>query len=337
MKRWMSYGQRIFLVYVLFFVGALEAFGGGQVDGEDEESVQYLSYSVPLDGTLTEARISLLVGRAHLRIANGSQKLVDAQYQYAGNRPRFHYMKEGSRGLLRVRQPFLHYQDRSFSYWDLTTHPMVPVSIEIHGRSGDYDLDLKGVPVRSVDVDLRSGDTNLDLSGELPVLESVEVDSRSGATMANMPGNYRKLEALTLKTRSGQVGVDFSGKAGRLQKMSFFSTSGDIRAILTGRWPQLKILETQSTSGDQRVDLRGTWERDCYISVSATSGDSHITVPSDVGVRVMVATTSGTVKANSLQAKGRSYVNTAYGRSPVTLEIKVSSTSGDILIKTPEN
>jgi predicted membrane protein len=60
-------------------------------------------------------------------------------------------------------------------------------------------------------------------------------------------------------------------------------------------------------------------------------------LPSDVGVRVRVATSSGDIGAEGMKLEsqdqsGSLYVNGAFGTSPITLQIDVQTSSGDVTL-----
>jgi hypothetical protein len=59
-------------------------------------------------------------------------------------------------------------------------------------------------------------------------------------------------------------------------------------------------------------------------------GRATIRLPRDVGVHVVARGGIGAINASGFQKQGDAYVNDAYGKSPVTLQIEVEGGVGEI-------
>lgn len=77
------------------------------------------------------------------------------------------------------------------------------------------------------------------------------------------------------------------------------------------------------------LDLTGDWASDLDINI--TGGVSSLTVrlPSSIGVRVEISGISR-INASGLVKEGKAYVNDAYGKSDVTLDIFIEAGLGEV-------
>jgi hypothetical protein len=82
-------------------------------------------------------------------------------------------------------------------------------------------------------------------------------------------------------------------------------------------------LEIAGDGGDVVVDLGQPLHHDLDVRL-ATGGDVTLTVPAEVGVRVVVAG-GASVRTEALQKSGSAYVNDRYGAVPVTLTVTVET------------
>jgi predicted membrane protein len=94
----------------------------------------------------------------------------------------------------------------------------------------------------------------------------------------------------------------------------------------------LTALKVTSGVGAMSIDLSGAWSRSVSGHVQGGIGDVTIRLPQDIGVRVETAV-FGKVQAGALTWNGDAYVNAAYGQSPVTLDLRVESGMGQIVLE----
>jgi hypothetical protein len=92
----------------------------------------------------------------------------------------------------------------------------------------------------------------------------------------------------------------------------------------------LTNLEVQMGAGEAIVDLAGDWKHDLDVHITGGVGHATIKLPQGVGVRVTVEGGIGSVSAPDFQRDGDAYVNSAYGKSRVTVHVDVQGGVGDV-------
>ena len=83
-------------------------------------------------------------------------------------------------------------------------------------------------------------------------------------------------------------------------------------------------------AGQVDVDLTGTRKADLHGTIEGGVGEANIRLPKDVGVVVSASGGLGTIENHGLKHDGDEYVNDAYGKSPVTIHLKVEGGIGRI-------
>lgn len=89
-------------------------------------------------------------------------------------------------------------------------------------------------------------------------------------------------------------------------------------------------LDVEMGAGDTTIDLTGDWKRDLDARIEGGAGKVTVRIPRAVGVRVAVDNGVGKVEAGGLTRDGDAYMNEAYGRSAVTLRIKLEHGAGKV-------
>jgi N-terminal domain of toast_rack, DUF2154 len=92
----------------------------------------------------------------------------------------------------------------------------------------------------------------------------------------------------------------------------------------------LRSLSVDMGVGEMRLDLSGKHERDLEVSIDGGIGSGKIYLPRDVGVRVRVDGGIGSVDAHEFRKEGHVYMNDAYGKSPVTIDVSIEAGIGSI-------
>lgn len=94
----------------------------------------------------------------------------------------------------------------------------------------------------------------------------------------------------------------------------------------------LKIdrLDIDMGVGEVRLDLQGPHERSFDVKIDGGIGSAKIRFPAEVGVRVRVDGGLGSVDAHGLVKTGGAYVNEAYGKSQVTIEVDIDAGIGSL-------
>ena len=95
----------------------------------------------------------------------------------------------------------------------------------------------------------------------------------------------------------------------------------------------LRNLDVQMGAGNSTVDLTGDWKHNVTASIQGGVGNAHVRLPRDVGVRVTVNGGLGSVSAPNFTKNGDDYVNDAYGKSPVTIEVHVTGGIGNVYLE----
>ena len=94
----------------------------------------------------------------------------------------------------------------------------------------------------------------------------------------------------------------------------------------------LKIvrLDIDMGVGEVLLDLGGPHERSFDVKIDGGIGSAKIRFPSEVGVRVRVDGGLGSVDAHGLTKTGGAYVNEAYGKSAVTIDVDIDAGIGSL-------
>ncbi|MDN4606607.1 toast rack family protein [Sporosarcina highlanderae] len=97
---------------------------------------------------------------------------------------------------------------------------------------------------------------------------------------------------------------------------------------------QLNSLVIDSGVSNSTIDLSGDWKKGFRANVDLGVGDVTFILPKDTGVRLTVSKGLGTLGMKDLikQSDG-TYVNEAYGKSDVVIDISVNFGVGDVEFK----
>jgi hypothetical protein len=96
---------------------------------------------------------------------------------------------------------------------------------------------------------------------------------------------------------------------------------------------RLEALAIDMGVGEVHLDLQGPHERSFDVRIDGGIGSAKVRLPSEVGVRVRVDGGLGSVDARGLTKRNGAYVNEAYGRSPVTIEVDVDAGIGSLELR----
>jgi hypothetical protein len=92
----------------------------------------------------------------------------------------------------------------------------------------------------------------------------------------------------------------------------------------------LTRLDLNLGAGQMDVDLTGDRKADLTANIEGGVGQADILLPKNVGVIAHASGGIGSIDAHGLKHDGDSYTNDAYGRSPVTIHLKVEGGIGQI-------
>ncbi len=239
---------------------------------------------------------SLEIDSGSLEVSGGAGDLFEGTFTYNVKRwePEIDYRVRQDAGELSVKQGG---DWRVPAFWFIRNHWDIRFS-------GSVPLDLAAA--------LSSGDGDFDLKA-------------------------LDLRTLSVDASSGDINVDLSGELPALRRVNLDSSSGDVDLLLKGRYGTYIELDVENSSGDVNVDLLGQWESTLGANISTSSGDVTLRLPADVGVRVRTRTRSGDVSARGMtldseDGDGAVYVNGAFRKTLITLQIDVEVSSGDITL-----
>lgn len=100
---------------------------------------------------------------------------------------------------------------------------------------------------------------------------------------------------------------------------------------------KLERVEIDMGVGEMTLDLRGPHQESFNVKIDGGVGSGKITLPSEAGVRVRVDGGIGSVDVHGLTKQGGAYVNEAYGKSAVVIEIDIDAGIGslDLRVESP--
>jgi hypothetical protein len=139
---------------------------------------------------------------------------------------------------------------------------------------------------------------------------------------------------LTLIVGKGTGDIDLNGL--NLTALRVDMGQGDVSVDLRGEREQGADVQIEVGWGSVTVDLRGKWHEDANADISVGTGEAIVLLPSDIGVVIHVDPGIGGIDAEDLTQDGDQYVNDAYGKSNVTLEVELSVGVGGAELKVPE-
>jgi hypothetical protein len=115
-------------------------------------------------------------------------------------------------------------------------------------------------------------------------------------------------------------------------KVDMGAGEGDLRL----RDLDLTNLTVNMGAGRVEVDFTGDRKKDLQADIEGGVGQAVIRLPRKIGVVVHASGGIGTIDASGLKHDGDQYTNDAYGKSPVTIHLKVEGGVGQIsLIQEP--
>lgn len=192
--------------------------------------------------------------------------------------------------------------------------------------------------------------------------KTVRVTLEMGAGDLNLSGgSSHLLEAdFDYRTSSGAPRVDYSvsGTTGEL-RISQDDSNNHIHTTSDNNWTlhlandipvEIKIdmgaghgnlrlrdidvtrLNLDMGAGQVDVDLTGDRKSDLTADIEGGVGEANIRLPKNVGVIVNASGGIGTIDAHGLKHDGEEYTNDLYGKSPVTIHLKVEGGVGRIVL-----
>ncbi|HEV3375114.1 MAG TPA: toast rack family protein [Candidatus Acidoferrum sp.] len=216
-----------------------------------------------------------------------------------------------------------------------------------HGRRFSSSLrhdartvDLEGA--KTVRADLSIGAGQLTLRGGSSHLLDADFDyfAREGSPQVEYTVDAGKGE-LKISQEGGEPNIGGTNNTWSLHfgnsvpldlKIDMGAGEGDLRL----RDLDVTNLNVNMGAGRVEVDLTGDRKKDLDADIEGGVGQAVIRLPRKIGVIVNASGGIGTIDASGLKHDGDEYTNAAYGKSPVTIRLKVEGGVGQIsLIQEP--
>jgi hypothetical protein len=152
---------------------------------------QYESRAIDRDGS-ERVRVNLDMGAGDLKVSSGTQKLLQAYFNYnvPDLKPDIHYSTAGGMGDLQVKEPSTHAHIGDMTYdWDLRLNDQVPLDLHVNFGAGQAHLDLGSLDLRSVQLDMGVGQMDMDLRGHPKHDYNVKVSGGVGQATVRLPAD----------------------------------------------------------------------------------------------------------------------------------------------------
>ncbi len=143
----------------------------------------------------------------------------------------------------------------------------------------------------------------------------------SSINLAGVP-----LKSLDIQAGSGKLDIKLGQQT--LEKVRIQAGAGEVNLTVPGG--NVAAIAITTGSANVLVDLKGKWLENSTTTIEGT-GNVTLIVPTNVSVRLELEGV-GTVEATTFKQSGNAWINSLYGRSPVTLLIK-SRGIGSVTVK----
>ncbi len=155
--------------------------------------LEYSSESVEFDNP-EQVRVDLVMGAGDLRVTDGTQKLLRADFSYniPSWKPEVRYTHEGSRGALSIKQPgseHHHTLGKTQYRWDLQLSNKVPMDLAVHFGAGQAKLDLGSLQLRGIELNMGVGQLDVDLRGKVKHSYNVTIHGGIGQATVRLPAD----------------------------------------------------------------------------------------------------------------------------------------------------
>jgi hypothetical protein len=245
--------------------------------------------SVELEGA-ESVRTDLSMRTGDILVGGGAENLMDATFTYNVPqwKPEVSYRGLALQKELTVEQPdvpgptFGNVQND----WEILLNDEVPMNLSVSNSSGDAQLDLGSLSLKSLFLKFSSGDVAAELGREKPLLEEVTIDSSSGDVDVDMTGEYSSPMGLEVDLGSGDLVMDLSGEWPQNLEGDISLSSGT--TTLTFPTNVNVYVEAETSSGDINADGL-TRDGEAYVnepyedsnvslnlSVQSSSGDINL-------------------------------------------------------------
>jgi hypothetical protein len=95
----------------------------------------------------------------------------------------------------------------------------------------------------------------------------------------------------------------------------------------------LRRLEVDMGVGELVLDLTGERKDNLEVKINGGVGSGTIYLPESIGVRAEIEGGIGSVHAPAFHKEGHTYTNDAYGKTPVSIDLRIQAGIGSIEFK----
>jgi len=211
----------------------------------------------------------------------------------------------------------------------------------IPGKTKDETILVEKDKAEKLDVDLQLG------IGEITVKKGAN-DWVEGTAQYNIDKFAPKVK-YDLRGQTGKVTIEHKGstnvRLGKIKNIWDIELNDDIPmdlSIETGasdaeldlQGLQLEKLNIETGVGDLDVNLGGDWKKSFEADIETGVGDTTVILPSKVGVKLTTEAGIGSSNIEGFISKGKGvYVNEAYDKADVKIEVNSEIGVGDITFK----
>lgn len=190
-------------------------------------------------------------------------------------------------------------------------------SVRVHLKIGAGELEIAGGAKHLMD-----GTITYNVPDWKPDM-SYNVDGENGTLMVMQPEGG-------VHSNAGNVKYDWNLQFSDKTPLGIAVEMGAGKSNLNLAGLDLQDFSMECGAGDATVDLSGPWKKNLSATFQGGVGSIRIKLPREVGVHVTVDGGLGSINAEDFKRDGDAYVNDAYGKSKVTLEVHVEGGIGSV-------
>jgi uncharacterized protein DUF2154/cell wall-active antibiotic response 4TMS protein YvqF len=207
---------------------------------------------------------------------------------------------------------------------------------ESYNRSETRSVDLQNATSVAAKLEMAAG--TLDIRGGSDKLLDADIQYDSGRQQPEINYSVTGTQGqLDVSERGGNRDVHF-GSTDSEWKLRFNQTVPlDLNLEMGAGQSELRLgqlnlthLEINIGAGQMNLDLTGPRKQNLVADVEGGAGQATIRLPKDVGVRVHAEGGLGAIDTHGLTKQGDEYVNAAYGKAPVLIDLTVEGGVGEI-------
>jgi hypothetical protein len=205
---------------------------------------QYDAQSVEMDASEL-VHVNLRMGAGDLRLTDGAQKLMRADFTYSvpSWKPEVRYTSSNGRGDLTIEQPKstgVHLGNTKYR-WDLQLSNKVPMNLTVNFGAGQARLDLGSLLLRGVEVQMGVGQLDMDLRGKPRHNYNVSIHGGVGEATVRLPADA----AIYAEAHGGIGSIDVRGlrkEGDHWVREAYDQASAKIRLDINGGIGEIKVI-----------------------------------------------------------------------------------------------